>query len=267
MSDVDNELVAALRDLLRAGQAEPHTVLLLTDEELAAVTTPDAAGPSPWLDRLTGEPREVAAQFGGRSLLSRGLIRAAPGVGSPEDPNLEAAMELRVVVDTRLIGLGYVRADRGTADDGVAKIAVVQPELGVLEEEVSAQGFHLFTSCTYDMAAYRMARWALPASVAATPGATATMPADRWPAFAWGELSANPRDVTVELFLSPADGGTAAERWFLAHDERLALLARPVDGSDEQLRVGPVDRGALQDVIAERMHEAVDAARSPAAPQ
>lgn len=27
-------------------------------------------------------------------------------------------MELRVVVDTRLIGLGYVRADRGTADDG-----------------------------------------------------------------------------------------------------------------------------------------------------
>ena len=93
------------------------------------------------------------------------------------------------------------------------------------------------------MAAYRMARWALPASVAATLGATATMPADRWPAFAWGELSANPRDATVELFLSPADGGTAAERWFLAHDERLALLARPVDGSDEQLRIGPVDRG------------------------
>ena len=112
-----DELVGVLRDLLRAGQAEPHTVLLLTDEELAAVTTPDAAGPSPWLDRLTGVPREVAAQFGGRSLLTRGLIRAAPGVGSPEDPNLEAAMELRVV-DTRLIGLGYVRADRGTADDG-----------------------------------------------------------------------------------------------------------------------------------------------------
>lgn len=264
MSDVDNELVAALRDLLRAGQAEPHTVLLLTDEELAAVTTPDAAGPSPWLDRFTGVPREVAAQFGGRSLLTRGLIRAAPGVGSPEDPNLEAAMELRAVVDTRLIGLGYVRADRGTADDDVAKIAVVQPELGVLEEEVSAQGFHLFTSCTYDMAAYRMARWALPASVAATPGATATMPADRWPAFAWDELSANPQDVTLEMYL-PRDGGSSPERWFLAHDDRLALLARPED--DTHLRVGPVDRASLQDVIAERMHQAVAAARSPAAPQ
>lgn len=171
---------------------------------------------------------------------------------------------LRVVVDTCLIGLGYVRADRGTADEGAAKIAVVQPELGVLEEEVPAQSFHLFTSCTYDMAAYRhTARWALPGSVAATPGATATMPADRWPVFAWGELSAGPQEVTLEMYL-PRDGGTSPERWFLAHDDRLALLARPEDGT--HLRAGPVDRASLQELIFERLDEAVAVARS-AAPQ
>lgn len=259
--------VQRLRELLRRAEHEPHTITLLTDEELAAVEQ-DAAStphPTPWIAETPGVSRELAGRFGVRSLLARGLLRetvAAPGAA----PVLDVPPEIRIVLDTRRIGLGYVRAMRPQDGAASSKIMVVQPELGTFEEDISIQGFHLFTACNYDDSTSRMARWCLPGREGHPSGGVAHISEAEWPAFLYAELpDATVTDLSIEVFLTDRAGHREADHWLVAYSDSVALLARPTPGHG--LAVRPVTTQRLRDLLDDRIARALQYAASPGSPR
>lgn len=252
--------VRLLRAMLRRAQDEPHTIALLTDEELAALgqdpsSTPE---PFPWISQTRGVDHELAGRFGVRSLLARGLLReAADRAGGPAV--LDVPPEVRVVLDTRRIGLGYVRALRPDEASPSSKIMVVQPELGVFEEEISPQGFHLFTACAYDAATARLARWCLPADCAGHLGGGVRIPAAQWAEYLFAELPTEPAVIAIEVYLPSSSGERAAEQWMVAYGGASAVLARPLGA--ELLDVQPLTVERLRGLLADRIDQSLRFAR------
>lgn len=255
------ELLHQLRELLGRAESEPHTIALLTDEELVALEHADASTPypTPWLTR-DPRRREAAAQFGVRSLLTRGLIRATDP--RPDAPStLDVPPDIRIALDTRRVGLGYICAMQPRDDVAVSKICVVQPELGSVEEEITIEGFHLFTACNYTDSAGRLARWCLPSHDGSVVGGTMVISEQEWPKFLYEELpDATVTDLVIEIYLPDADGNRSAERWMLAYGQATAMLAERAGG--ERLVIRAVTTHRLSDLIGDRIHGALQYART-----
>lgn len=250
-----DETIHQLRELLRKAEREPHTITLLTDEELVAVERLGASTPypTPWVTASRGVSRELAGRFGVRSLLSRGLLQVSSAIPGAE-PTLDVPPEVRIVLDTRRVGLGYVRAVRPQSQAGSSKIVVVQPELGAFEEDISVQGFHLFSACNYADAATRLARWCVPVDGPRSGGAIEVATRE-WPAFLHSELPhAKVTDLNVELLLPDQHGERTPEQWLVAYSDRLALLALP--SSAMTLSVRPVTAHRLRELIDDRIASA-----------
>ncbi|UYM04932.1 hypothetical protein [Solicola gregarius] len=250
-----DETIHRLRDLLQRAAHEPHTITLLTDEELVAIEHIEAATPhpTPWVADTRGVSRELAGRFGVRSLLARGLLRETNPVPGA-DRVLDVPPEVRVVLDTRRIGLGYVRAVRPQNGTGSSKIVVVQPELGAFEEDISVQGFHLFSACNYDDAATRLARWCVPVDGPRT-GGMMEIATHEWPQFLYVELpDAKVTDLNVEVLLPDHRGERDPEQWLIAYSDRIALLACPSSAST--LAVRPLTTNRLRELIDDRIASA-----------
>lgn len=254
---IDEPIIQQLQGLLLRAENEPYPIALLTDEELIAIEHTEATTPHPlpWVDSLAGVDHKLAGEFGARSLLTRGLIRNQ-AASSANPPELDVPPELRIVLDTRRVGLGYVRALRPRGEAGASKIMVVQPELGVFEEEITDRGFHLFTACTYADSTIRLASWTVPENVVRVSGSAIELPARQWPEFLLEELPGmQVSDLTIEVYLPEPGGRHEPEQWTVAYSDAMALLATPLHG--ERLAVSPITAGRLRDLLDDRIREAL----------
>lgn len=244
-------LIDHLRELLGGGE-DPQPFAVLADEELAAMDTADFSELTvqPWIDEQSGVDSSVAARFGLRSLFLRGLL-----VPDDEDgaETLTMSDELRLTVDARRLGTGFVRATSRHGGVHTARINVLQAEIGGFEEDVTADGFHLFAGCSYGVAAERIAAWAVP--IADVPGASGSrrIPVERWPTWTLEELALDQRHVEIDLFLPRAEGDLGEERWIVAHDDDVAVLAQPLEPQHTELQVSPVTPGSLAALLRERI--------------
>lgn len=249
--------VDQLRELLRRGSDAPYSIAVLTDEELIALgqTRASTPEPLPWAQATAELSDDVARLVGARSLFVRGLLTTDPA--RADEPVLMLDPDTRLVLDTRCVGLGYVRAVRSTT--ATSKIAVVQPELGAFEEDISAQGCHLFTACNYGDALSRLAAWCLPVDVGVAGGGIEVAPHD-WPQLVHSELpEATATDVNVEVFLPDEAGRREPEQWLLAYGDTGALIGQPT--TTDRLTVRPVGPQRLYELLAARLNAALRYAR------
>jgi hypothetical protein len=248
-------LIDHLRELLDGGE-DPQPFAVLADEELAAMDNSDVSELTvqPWIDEQTGLDPALAARFGARSLFLRGLL-----VPDDEDgaETLTRSDELRLTLDARRLGTGFVRAISRHGGVHTARINVLQAELGGFEEEVTADGFHLFAGCSYRVAAERIAVWAVPITAAPVASGSSRIPVERWPTWALDELGLDHRQVEIDLFLPRPEGDLGEERWVVAHDDDLAVLAEPLGPQHTELQVSPVTPGSLTARLRERLQTAL----------
>lgn len=249
----DGTLAGDIRELLVAGQQDAHVVIMLTDEELAALTEDglQESTPHPWLDAQPDVTTELARRFGLRSLLARSVIvpQVDPVTGRPA---MLVQRRARIAVDTRVVGAGLVAAERVSGATVSARNLAIQPELGVFEEDVTPDGFHVFSTCSYPLAASRLATWALPAAVGfmPEPAVVRGITADEWPDLLRSELTGEPDVVTFTLSIRRPEGVT---EWVLGHDDERALLARPLPESPWQLQVTAVAVAQLTELLLEQI--------------
>lgn len=146
---------AAAFELLSRAQEEPPVLAVLTDEELLAIDGIDApqVADTPFTDREDVDAAAYAsAAF--RSLIARGLVVIDDDAQETEGELLTEGTERRALqLDRTLAGiaalrrgpLGVLSAHRQVADQLTELLVYVFPAGGILEELVTADGFHHFS--------------------------------------------------------------------------------------------------------------------------
>lgn len=165
-------------EILAAASDSPSTLAVLTDEELTALGGLDAVQMTgtPFLDQLE-IGADVAASIALRSLIARGLVTLDDAIAEPEGEQLstaEAAAPRVAQMDRTLAGLMTLRGaplalmnlTRQVSDQTTAITVYVFPQGGLLEELVTADGFHHFSVPTRAAMPARLARYADQAQVA-----------------------------------------------------------------------------------------------------
>ena len=169
---------AGAYEILAAASAAPSVLAVLTDEELVALGGEDAVqmSGSPFLDQLE-TAHEVSASIALRSLIARGLVTLDDSRSEPEGQQLStgtSAASRAVQLDRTLAGLMTLRGapralmnlTRRVAEQSTAITVYVFPEGGLLEELVTADGYHHFSVPTRAAMPERLARYVDQAQVA-----------------------------------------------------------------------------------------------------
>lgn len=229
---MSEQLISFLRSSLADAEHGCTTFQWLSDEETATLEGSEESEftVQPWIEAQPDVDPALAARVGERSLLLRGLLRVETDDESG-DAGLAPTDDLRLLIDARRLGAGYILAR--SLYDGVrtAHNNVLQPELGSFEEEIDEHGIHLFSACTYRAAIARLAAWALPGAHHDGVEMRTRISADRWQVWIVNELGSDVRAVEVNLFLPGPSGALEPETWALAHGHEIAVLGIPEDGS------------------------------------
>lgn len=220
---------------------------MLSDEELAAI---DGGHESaflvrPWIEAQDDVDARVAARFGQRSLLLRGLLEVRTGV---DEPSVEVSDELQFLADSRRDCVAYVSARTSRRGERRARNYALQEDIGAFEEEADAEGFHLFSACTYAAAVRRLAAWALPGVDHRGPEVRTRVPRRRWGAWAVNEFGTEATLGRIDLFLGGADD--PGETWLLAQAHGAGVLGF-VDG--DKVRVTSTTIARLESRLTDRI--------------
>lgn len=169
---------AGAYEILAAAEAEPAVLAVLTDEELLALGGRDAVELSgaPFAEQLDLDD-DVAASLALRSLIARGLVTLAAEHAESEGEQLATgapAAERVAQLDRTLAGLLTLRGaplalmnlTRRVEEQTTAITVYLFPEGGVLEELVTADGYHHFSVPTRAALPARLARYVDQARVA-----------------------------------------------------------------------------------------------------
>lgn len=156
-SETTDRDAAGAFELLAAASESPTVVAVLTDEELVALQGAESAqlAGTPFLDE-SKLPTEQASAIALRSLVARGLVVIDDEDREPEGDNVstgELAARRAMQVDRTLAGLLALRSSplamvnlvRQVADQATAMMVYLFPHSGVLEEFVTADGYHHFS--------------------------------------------------------------------------------------------------------------------------
>ncbi|MGH3360154.1 MAG: hypothetical protein ACRDO7_15235, partial [Nocardioidaceae bacterium] len=215
---VTDRLVSYLRArLIDAGQ-ECFPYQIMSDEEMSAIEVGDDSPfvVRPWIDSQDDVDTALAARFGQRSLLLRGLLEVNTDAGSDE-PSITIGDDLQFVIDSRRQGVGYIMARSSSRDEQSACNNALQPQIGTFEEEIDGEGYHLFTACTYAAAMRRLAAWALPDVSHHGAEARTRIPVGRWGEWIVNELGVDSTVGEIDFFLPCADDPAVPETWRIAH--------------------------------------------------
>lgn len=231
---------AGAYEILAGASASPSVLAVLTDEELLALGGRDALElvGSPFLDAVEVSDDGCAA-IALRSLIARGLATLDESTAEAEGERLatgQAAAPRAVQLDRTLAGLltlrgaplGLMNLTRRVADQTTAITVYVYPEGGVLEELVTADGFHHFSVPTRAAVPERLARYADQAQVAGSEDRVVfegEMSRLEDPSDETAQLLADTRALTVVSAASPE--GTSTRVSLMATSQSVLAMNTP----------------------------------------
>ena len=234
---------AGAMELLAAASADPELLIVLTDEEIVALAGRDAlsvAG-SPYLDQ-EGVDETAHASAALRSLIARGLVVTTDEAREEEGEVLiGAAPEGGMQIDRPIAGLlmlrttasAVVHVTRQVAEQATRLVLHVEADGGVLEEFVSADGFHRFSVPTPAAAVERLARYIDPSGVAGEEGGAAvTAPIAELDA-GEGELAETLADTRTLSVLTAVSAAEASQATIFATTGSVHAMDTPPEGATE----------------------------------
>ena len=248
---------AGAYEILAAASDAPSVLAVLTDEELVALGGDDAVQMtgSPFLDQLEIAD-EVSASIALRSLIARGLVTLDDSQAEPEGEQLATGAPVTpraVQLDRTLAGLMTLRGapralmnlTRRVSEQSTAITVYVFPEGGLLEELVTADGYHHFSVPTRAAMPERLARYIDQAQVAGSEdrvvyeGPTAAL---EDPEEQIAQQLADTRALTV---MTAADGGGAGVQVSLMATSEAVLAMDTPDTMGESTEVRAVSAEGL----------------------
>ena len=248
---------AGAYEILAAASDAPSVLAVLTDEELVALGGDHAVQMtgSPFLDQLEIAD-EVSASIALRSLIARGLVTLDDSQAEPEGEQLATGAPVApraVQLDRTLAGLMTLRGapralmnlTRRVSEQSTAITVYVFPERGLLEELVTADGYHHFSVPTRAAMPERLARYIDQAQVAGSEdrvvyeGPTAAL---EDPEEQIAQQLADTRALTV---MTAADGGGAGVQVSLMATSEAVLAMDTPDTMGESTEARTVSAEGL----------------------
>lgn len=234
---------AGAMELLASASEDPQLLIALTDEEIVALAGRDALSltGSPYLDQ-EGVDETAHASAALRSLLARGLVTSVDEAMEAEgEVVIGEARDRAMQIDRPIAGLLMLRATasavvhitRQVSEQTTRLVLHVEADGGVLEEFVSADGFHRFSVPTPAAAVERMARYIDPSEVAgAESGEPVTAPIAELDS-AEGELAEHLADTRVLSVLTAVSATEASQATLFATTEAVFAMDTPEEGETE----------------------------------
>ena len=250
-------------ELLAAATADPRVVVVLTDEELVALEGAEATTMSgaPFLD-ASGYDHSVASTVALRSLVARGHVVIEDELREPEGERLDEGevphragqldRTLAGLLTLRSAPLALVNLTRRVADQTTVLMVYLFPEDGVLEEFISADGFHHFSVPTRAALPERLARYVDQDRVAAEAdggtleGTVAELESSTEP------LAQSLRDTRALTVLTTAHGETTTQRSIMATAEGVLVMDTPQDAA-ERTEVSQVGAATLRRLLEDAL--------------
>lgn len=256
------DAASALAVLARSHDGdEPAEIVILSDEQLLGVeghrrTQPVAL---PWAEEHP-EVREVIAAVGVRSLMASGLVTIGEDQETGErrwlvDPSVNGSLVLRRTADLIASGERQVRSEQGLQ---TARIYwYVHPE-GVLEEEVTPSGMHVFRAAQPAMLPERMVLLIDQDAVASAAGDPVTVTdEDLQEGGEYARRLADARAVTIVSSLDTRSEAVKQLIMYASTDEVLVQQTEEnpsddpaVDASELEISLKAVDREELLELAA-----------------
>ncbi|GAA1320762.1 hypothetical protein GCM10009592_00310 [Brachybacterium rhamnosum] len=251
---------AAAYELLSTASEDPAVLAVLTDEELTALAGAEAAAlaGTPFLDESELE-RGAAAAIALRSLVARGLVQLTDEGRETEGEDLATGAEPRraAQLDRTLAGLltlrtsplALVHLTRRVADQTTSLLLSLHPHGGVLEELITADGFHHFSLPAREAVPARLARYVDADQVAGeADGATTTATAAELDA-GTTEISRRLQDARALTVVTSADGGTSSQLTVVATTDAVLAMDTPQDAG-ERVEVRELGTSGLEALLA-----------------
>lgn len=255
---------AGAYELLASASDEPTVLAVLTDEELLALEGLEGAelAGSPFLESSDFD-REQAAGVAARSLIARGLVvledseQETEGEDlASEQPSARAAQldrSLAGVLTLRSSPLAVLNLTRQVADQTTALMIYVFPRGGVLEELVTADGFHHFSVPTRQATPGRLARYADQAQVAGDQDSQ-TVTATAAQLDGDGPLAQRLRDTRALTVITSASSAGSTQVSVMATSEAVFAMNTP-SSPEQEVTVRELSSSSLQDLITEKLPE------------
>lgn len=245
--------------LLATAAEDPSVIAVLSDEELLALEGLEGAelAGSPFLE-ASGFDREQAAAVAARSLIARGLVVLDESRQQPEGEDLETGQTVTraAQLDPTLAGLLTLRGmplailnlTRQVEEQATSLMLYVFPQDGILEELVTADGFHHFSLPTRSVVPERLARYVDQAQVAgeedgeSVSGTAAELEADS----PIGRRLADTRALTV---ITSASGEGSSQLSVMATATSVHAMDTP-SSPEDRVEVREISAGSLRALLA-----------------
>ncbi|GAA1487022.1 hypothetical protein [Brachybacterium fresconis] len=250
---------AGAYEILAAATSEPEVLVVLTDEELIALAGTEAtelAG-TPFLD-TAGLERDPAAAVALRSLVARGLVVLEEdgrenegedlGDGSPARRTAQLDRTLAGLLTLRSSPLALANLTRRVADQTTSLMVYLFPQSGVLEEFITADGFHHFSVPARQAVPGRLARYADAAEVAGAAdggsieGTVAGIESSTDP------LAARLQDTRALTVLTTAHEDVTTQVSIMATSDGVLVMDTPQDEAEQTL-VREIGAGTLLELL------------------
>lgn len=234
---------AGAMELLASASEDPELLIVLTDEEIVALAGRDTLSltGSPYLDQ-EGVDEAAHASAALRSLIARGLVVTVDEAMENEGETvIGEALDRALQIDRPIAGLlmlrstasAVVHVTRQVSEQMTRLVLHVEADGGVLEEFISADGFHRFSVPTPTAAIERLARFIDPTGIAGQEsGGPITAPIAELDA-AEGELAETLADTRTLSVLTAVSATEAMQATIFATSGAVFAMDTPEEGETE----------------------------------
>lgn len=247
-------------EVLSTASEDPELLLVLTDEEIVALAGRDALSlvGSPYLDQ-DGLDESAHAQAALRGLIARGLVITADEARENEGQTIIGeALDRAVQLDRPLAGLLMLRSTASAVvsvtrqvSEQTTRLALhVEDGGGVLEEFVSADGFHRFSVPTPEAAVERAAMYIDPTRSAGDETGEAVTASIAELDAGGGELAEKLADTRTLSVLTAVSADEAMQVTIFATTESLFAMDTPSE-SDAEGTVRELSAAGVRALLAE----------------
>lgn len=258
---IDQRGLTCAAAVLTSGENDVTAIAVLTDEEILALDGVDTAQfvPMPFLDEKvpSREERELLARTAARILMTRRDVISEVEASEAEERPLAEENLRKVTVEPTLTGVLFLRRssravvmfERQVSEQTHRLYYYLHRDGVVLEEEVTADGVHMFTVMPQEKAVPRIHYLIDQAGIGGEDGEALDIPVDQLENHPeLGERLADTRAFTMATMLSTQTGD---HKQLTFHMTSTEVFAGQPDESGTTITIMPVGADSVDTLIRE----------------